>query len=74
MSKPPTKKSALAKAKTMPMPAAMPDDMKWKAQDALHTLKRAHEIKSDPKLMHHVREHAKVERSAINKVIGRKPA
>jgi hypothetical protein len=45
----------------------------WQAQDALHTLKRAHEIKNDPKLMHHVREHAKKDRAALTKVIGRKP-
>ena len=56
--------------KAMPM-RAVPEDMKWKAQEALHTLKRAHEIKADPKLMKHVREHAKHEKAAISKVIGR---
>jgi hypothetical protein len=71
MSKPPAKKSAPAKSKPAPAPVAMPDEMKWQAKDALHTLKRAHEIKNDPKLMHHVREHAKSERAAITKVIGR---
>lgn len=43
----------------------------WQAKDALHILKRAHEIKSDPSLMHHVREHAKKDRAALTKVIGR---
>ncbi len=67
MPKPPAKAS---KSKSAPVAATSPD-MKWEARDALHTLKRAHEIKSDPKLMHHVREHAKTERAAITKVIGR---
>lgn len=58
-----------AKATTMPAPAA--SETNWEARDALHTLKRAHEIKQDPKLMHHVREHAKTERAALSKVIGR---
>lgn len=53
---PPTK-ARKSPAKT---PAAAPtpglghstgDDMKYKAQDALHTLKRAHEIKQDPTLI-----------------------
>ena len=48
------------------------EDMRWKAQDALHTLKRAHEIKSDPALMHHVKAHAKNERKALSSVIRRK--
>jgi hypothetical protein len=59
----------------MDMPAAMPardDEMKWKAQDALGTLKRAHEIKQDPHLMAHVHKHAKVEKEALGKIIGRK--
>jgi len=50
----------------------MHDDMKYKAQDALHTLKRAHEIKNDPHLMAHVHKHAQSEREALGKIIGRK--
>lgn len=78
MSKPPTKKAAPAKAKAkakaavaVGAPIATPDDMKWKARHALQTLKEAHEIKNDPKLMDHVRAHAQNERAAISKVIGR---
>jgi hypothetical protein len=55
-----------------PMPAPMEDEMKYKAQDALHTLKRAHEIKSDPHLMAHVHKHAQSEKEALHKIIGRK--
>lgn len=50
----------------------MHDDMKWKAQDALHTLKRAHEIKQDTALMEHVRHHAKSERNALASIARRK--
>jgi hypothetical protein len=57
--------------KSKSRPVAVAPDTKWQAQDALHTLKRAHEIKNDPKLMHHVREHAKHEKAALAKVIGR---
>jgi hypothetical protein len=63
------------KARPAPAPAPghmMAEDMKWKAQDALHTLKRAHEIKNDPALMHHVKQHAKQERDTLAKVIRRK--
>jgi hypothetical protein len=71
----PMKKAAppKAKAKSMPMPAApMHDEMKYKAQDALHTLKRAHEIKQDPHLMAHVKVHAANEKKALASVIRRK--
>lgn len=54
---------------------AMPahdDEMKWKAQDALGTLKRAHEIKNDPHLMAHVHKHAQSEKEALGKIMGRK--
>lgn len=67
------------KGKAMAAPAPGPahammahDDMKYRAQDALHTLKRAHEIKSDAALMHHVKQHAKQERNTLAKVIRRK--
>ncbi len=64
-------KSPMKKAAAKTAMPAMPEEMRYKAQDALHTLKRAHEIKNDPKLMHHVREHAKHEKAALSKVIGR---
>lgn len=50
----------------------MHDEMKYKAQDALHTLKRAEEIKNDPALMAHVKKHAVEQRNHLNKVIRRK--
>jgi hypothetical protein len=49
-----------------------PDEMKWKAKDALDTLKRAHEIQNDPHLMSHVHKHAQGEKEALHKIIGRK--
>lgn len=65
--------------KKTPAKAPMPgmahmgaEDMKYRAQDALHTLRRADEIKSDPALMHHVKAHAKEQRDHLNKVIRRK--
>lgn len=69
--KKPKPKNALM---TMAQPA-MPshdDEMKWKARDAVDTLKRAHEIKNDPHLMAHVQKHAKTEKEALGKIIGRK--
>lgn len=72
--KKPTKKTIPKKGGTTSAPIAMPagEDMKWKAQDALHTLRRAHEIQSDPKLMEHVQHHARGEREHLNKIIRRK--
>lgn len=86
MKKPPMKPTPMKKAAAkMASPAAskpgtaisssepsMHDDMKWKAQDALHTLKRAHEIKQDTALMEHVRHHAKSERNALASIARRK--
>ena len=72
---PPTKKhDTPKKAKASAPGHAMPsgEDMKWKAQDALHTLKRAEEIKNDPHLMQHVQNHARHERDHLNRVIRRK--
>ena len=60
------------KAATPPMAVKSDEDMKWKAQDALHTLRRAEEIKSDKTLMHHVKHHAANERQHLNKIIRRK--
>lgn len=79
--KPPAKKSTPpTKVRQSPKktPAAAPgavhtqEDMKYRAQDALHTLRRADEIKGDPALMHHVKQHAKEQRDHLNKVIRRK--
>jgi hypothetical protein len=67
-------KTRKAPAKT-PAPAPHPgiaEDMKYKAQDALHTLRRAEEIKADPQLMAHVKNHAKEQRDHLNRVIRRK--
>lgn len=74
MKKPPTKtapKKASAPA-AVPMSMHSAEDMKYRAQDALHTLKRAHEIKSDPHLMKHVKEHAKTEKKVLSSVMRRK--
>lgn len=68
---PPTKKREAPKKTPMAMPMTgmnhMADEMKYKAQDALHTLKRAHEIQQDPALMKHVQTHAANERDALKK-------
>lgn len=56
----------------MPGSAHMDDEMKWKAQDALGTLRRAEEIKNDPHLMKHVHAHAHNERKHLTKIINRK--
>ena len=66
---PATKKQAAPKKTpaAMPAPAVMHDEMKYRAQDALHTLKRAHEIQQDPALMKHVQIHAEKERQALKK-------
>lgn len=62
-----------SKARSVGAAAPMPfDDGDWKARDALSTLKRAEEIKQDPKLMAAVKKHAAVEREALSKVIRRK--
>lgn len=78
--KPPMKKATPATRKRevpnkTPAPAPMPgdahptDEMKYRAQDALHTLKRAHEIQQDPNLMAHVRKHAAQEHAVLKKVM-----
>lgn len=72
--KPPKKTKPKGNA-LMTMAPAMPshaDEMKWKARDALGTLKQAHEIKNDPHLMAHVHKHAQSEKEALGKIIGRK--
>lgn len=47
---------------------AMHDEMKYRAEDALHTLKRAHEIQQDSKLMAHVKQHAANQREILKKI------
>ena len=69
MRKPTPKKHGAPPKKAM---AASSDEMKWKAQEALHTLRRAEEIKKDPELMSHVHHHARGERDHLNKIIRRK--
>lgn len=73
---PPTKERKAApktaSPAALPHPGKMDEDMKYKAQDALHTLRRAEEIKADPHLMHHVKTHAMEQRNHLNKVIRRK--
>jgi hypothetical protein len=59
--------------KLMATKAVSPDEMKYKAQDALHTLKRAEEIRADKALMKHVKKHAAAEMKAIAKVAAGKP-
>jgi hypothetical protein len=75
--KPPMKKAGPAtkqreapktKPAALPMPGMNHDEMKFRAQDALHTLKRAHEIQSDPALMKHVQAHVQIERDALKKI------
>ena len=65
---PATKKRAAKTPPSMPMPGTAHDEMKYRAQDALHTLKRAHEIQKDPALMAHVQKHAVLEREALTKI------
>lgn len=74
--KSPKKKVIVAKEVITPMkPAAgtvAAEDMRWKAHDALQTLKRAHEIKQDSHLMGHVKAHAATEKKALTSVMRRK--
>lgn len=66
------RKSPAKAPSTAPMPGlaqtSRADEMKWKAQDALSTLKRAHEIERDPELMKHVSHQAGIERDALKKI------
>lgn len=77
--KPPMKKAGPSTKKreapakkpaALPTPGAMHtgEDMQYRARDALHTLKRAHEIQNDPALMAHVQKHAQAEREALKKI------
>ncbi len=70
---PPTRKRAATKLKPLAIPVAGPsaEAMRFRAQDALHTLKRAHEIQQDPALMKHVQTHAQNERDILKKIARR---
>lgn len=47
--------------------AAVPDDMRWRAEDALRTISRAEEHKRDKHLMRHVKKLAKSHVKAVCK-------
>lgn len=65
----PRKAAAKRKAPGKPVPVpAMHDEMRYRAEDALHTLKRAHEIQQDSKLMAHVKQHAANQREILKKI------
>ena len=72
---PPTKtrKAPVKMPAATPMPgiAHAPDAMKYRARDAIDTLKRAEEIKADPHLMSHVKAHAVEQRNHLTRVIRR---
>jgi 3-oxoacyl-ACP reductase-like protein len=74
--KPPMMKKAAAKTNKMaaapPMATPMHDDMKYRAEDALRTLTRAHEIKQDAALMEHVKRHAAKQKDMLSTVMRRK--
>ena len=60
------------KAKNM-LVAAMPKtDMDYRVHDAVHTLKRAEQIKADPKLHAAAKAHAKQEAAALSKIARKK--
>ncbi len=69
---PPTMKREAPKktpaAAPVPGRSHMPDEMKFRAQEALHTIKRAHEHQSDPALMAHVQRLAESERDVLKKI------
>lgn len=53
-------------------PTAIPHTSRdYEVQDAVHTLKRAEAIKSDPKLHEAAKAHARMEAEHLRKVAGR---
>ncbi|HXJ61889.1 MAG TPA: hypothetical protein VNU68_35065 [Verrucomicrobiae bacterium] len=66
-----TKKGNKARSVGAAVPATF-SDHDWQAREALSTLKRAEEIKRDPKLMDAVKKHAATEREVLGKVMRRK--
>jgi len=51
--------------------AAPKPSQKWEVRDAVEVLKRAEQIKSDPKMMQQVRSHAAAESQALGKIARR---
>ncbi len=49
------------------------EEMQWKAESAISTLKRAEEIKGDKELMGHVKKHAEKMMSVVNSTTGPSP-
>lgn len=47
-------------------------DMDYRVHDAVHTLKRAEQIKADPKLHAAAKAHAKTEAAALSKIARKK--
>lgn len=62
------RKSHPTPAKSAPMPHGHD---KYQVQEAVHTLKRAAEIKADPKLHAAAKHHARQEAHTLRKVAGR---
>lgn len=63
---------AKGKAPSKPSAITMPrTEQDYRVHDAVHTLKRAAEIKADPKLHSAAKEHAKHEANMLRKVAGR---
>lgn len=50
-----------------------PGERQYQVEDALRTIKRAEQIKSDPKMMREVKNLAKQEQKAISKIVSSKP-
>lgn len=63
------KKGNHLKAMTSSAPMA---DRRWEVQDAVQTLKRAEQIKADPKLHAAAKAHAKTEAVALQKIARKK--
>lgn len=53
----------------MPAPASAKSDKDWEAEDALRTMTRAEEHKSDPDMMKRVGAHAKKQSDAMSGVL-----
>lgn len=53
-------------------PAPKLSESNWQAREDMHTLARAHEVKSDPKRHAAAKEHARGEADKMRKVAGRK--
>ncbi len=60
--------AAKAPVKAPTTAPAMPDDRRYRAEDAVRTLTRAEEIKRDPKLMADVKAHAAHQAMHLKKI------